>query len=507
MTEAVANRGPITFSIMLATLMNTLDSTIANVALPHIQGSLSAAPDQITWVLTSYIVAAAVMTPMSGWLAGRLGMKRTFLVVITGFTVASMLCGAATSLPQIVAFRVLQGLFGAALVPLSQAVLLNINPPERHAHAMTIWAMGTILGPIFGPVLGGYLTDTFSWRWCFYINLPIGIVTLLGVWMFMGRKDESRRRPFDFLGFSALAIAIGSFQLMLDRGPGADWFSAAEIWTYAIVAGIGLWVFVVHSLTASHPFFDLALIRDRNLVAATSFSFLTGTLIFGSLAILPLLMQSLMGYSAWTAGLVSMPRGVGMMISILMAGRLSKHIDLRLMLLAGLAFSGWAAWQMGRFDLSMDAWPLITSGFLQGFAVGLFFVPLTTLAFATVSPALRAEASSIYNLVRNIGSSAGISMMQALAAANSQVMHEQLAGRVIPGDAVLRATLPPAFDPSTLTGALVLDAEIRRQAMMTAYVNDFRLMLLLIFFCAPLVLLLKPPRLGAGPGPGHAAVE
>ena len=506
-SHPVPNRGPITFAIMLATLMNTLDSTIANVALPHIQGSLSAAPDQITWVLTSYIVAAAVMTPMSGWLAGRFGMKRTFLVVITGFTVASMLCGAAASLPQIVLFRVLQGMFGAAMIPLSQAVLLNINPPERHAHAMSMWAMGTILGPIFGPVLGGYLTDTLSWRWCFYINLPIGVVAILGVWIFMPREDETRRRVFDFLGFGALAIAVGCVQLMMDRGPGEDWFASAEVWTYAILAIMGLWVFVVHSLTTAHPFFDLRLVRDRNLVAATSFGFLTGILIFGSLAILPLLMQSLMGYPALTAGLISVPRGLGMMVSILLAGRAARYVDLRLLLFAGLVFSGVAMWQMAHFDLSMDPGPLISSGLLQGFATGLFFVPLTTLAFSTVSPELRAEASSIYNLLRNIGASVGISAMQALAAANTQVTHEQIAGRVTPNDTVLRATLPAALDPSTLPGALALDAVIDRQAMMTAYVNDFRLMLLLIFVCAPLVFLLKPPNSGMRPDPAHAAVE
>jgi DHA2 family multidrug resistance protein len=501
------NRGPITFAIMLATLMNTLDSTIANVALPHIQGSLSAAPDQITWVLTSYIVAAAVMTPMAGWLAGRFGMKRTFIVVITGFTVASMLCGAATSLPQIVLFRALQGMFGAAMIPLSQAVLLNINPPERHPQAMSMWAMGTILGPIFGPVLGGYLTDTLSWRWCFYINLPVGIVATLGVWIFMARRDETRRRAFDFLSFGTLAVALGAFQMMMDRGPSQDWFGSAEIWAYAILAISGLWVFVVHSLTSAHPFFDVALIRDRNLVTATSFGFLTGILIFGSLAILPLLMQSLMGYPALTAGLVSMPRGVGMLLSILLAGRIIRHVDQRLLLFSGLVFSAGAMWQMAHFDLSMDSWPLVSSGFLQGFATGLFFVPLTTLAFATISPALRAEASSVYNLVRNIGASAGISVMQALATANTQVTHEQMAGRVVPGDPVLRATLPAMFEPSTLAGALALDAEINRQAMMTAYVNDFRLMLLLIFVCAPLVLLLRPLRVGAHADPAHALVE
>jgi DHA2 family multidrug resistance protein len=496
MAEAstVPNRGPITVSIMLATLMNTLDSTIANVALPHIQGSLSASPDQITWVLTSYIVAVAVMTPMSGWLAGRFGMKRTFLVIITGFTLTSMLCGLATSLPQIVIFRFLQGLFGASTIPLSQAMLLNINPPERHPQAMAIWAMGTILGPILGPVNGGFLTDEYSWRWCFYINLPIGIIAMLGIWTFMPARGGDSGRKFDFLGFSALAVAVATLQLMLDRGPGQDWFNSPEICGEALLSAMGLWVFVAHSLTARRAFFNPRLFQDRNLVAATSFGFFTGIMVFSSLAILPLLMQSLLGYPALTAGSISVSRGVGMILVMPVIGRLTRMFDNRLLLLAGLGLTALAMWQMSHFDLSMGVRPLVVSGFIQGAGTGLFLVPLTTSAFATIGNALRPEATSIFNLVRNFGASIGISITQALAVYNTQVMHASLAARVIPSDETVRAGLTGAFDPDTASGLLALNGELTRQATMVAYVDDFRLLLVLTLACSPLVILLRQAK-------------
>ncbi|MDB5446288.1 MAG: drug resistance transporter, EmrB/QacA subfamily, partial [Phenylobacterium sp.] len=490
----VKNRVPITIAIMLATLMNTLDSTIANVALPHIQGSLSASADQIGWVLTSYIVAAAMVTPVSGWLANRLGVKTVFLVAIGGFTAASMLCGVAANLPQLVVFRLLQGGFGAFTIPLSQAVLLNINPPENQAKAMSLWAMGTILGPILGPVIGGYITDEFSWRWCFYINLPVGALACLGVWAFMPSEPSATTRRFDFLGFGSLIVAVAALQLMLDRGPSQDWFSSPEIWTEALTAGISAWVFFTHTITTAHPFIDLALTRDRNLVGTCAFGFLAQSVMFGSLAILPILMQSLMGYPVLTSGLVSTPRGLGMMLAIWAAPRLGARIDLRLLLAVGLVGNAVALWQMMHFDLSMTARPLVLSGFVQGMAQGLLFVPMTTLAFATVPAALRTEASAMFNLLRGLGGSIGISVMQALAAKNSQVMHASLAAQVTPSDPVFRWALDRAFSPDTLAGALALDAQLNRQAAMVAYVDDFRVMFVVSLLCAPLVLLLRAAK-------------
>jgi DHA2 family multidrug resistance protein len=500
------NRLPITISIMLATVMNSLDTTIANVALPHMQGSVSASPEQITWVLTSYIVSAAIMTPLSGWLADRIGRKRMFLISIGGFTAASMLCGIATSLPEIVLFRVLQGVFGAALIPLSQAVLLDINPPEKHGQAMAIWGAGAILGPILGPALGGYFTENFSWRWCFYINLPIGILAFLGVLFFISGDRLRAAKKFDFLGFGMLTLFIAAFQMVLDRGPSQDWFQSKEIWTETILAAVGLWVFVVHTITTDHPFFDKALIRDRNFVTASIFGFFVGILLFSTMALLPPMMQTLLGYPVLTSGLVSMPRGVGSFAAMFFVGRLIGKVDTRLILFVGLAISGVSLWQMMNFDLSMTVWPFVTSGIIQGLGVGLLFVPLSTLAFATVPPHLRPEGSSVYTLVRNLGSSVGISIMNALVVANTQTMHASLAGNVVASDAVFRATVPKILDPATTAGITSLNGEITRQASMVAYVDDFRLMFIITIACMPMLLLMRKPR-PVGGEPLHAIVD
>ena len=500
------NRWPITISIMLATVMNSLDTTIANVALPHMQGSVSASPEQITWVLTSYIVSAAIMTPLSGWLADRIGRKRMFLISIAGFTAASMLCGIATTLPEIVLFRVLQGVFGAALIPLSQAVLLDINPPEKHGQAMAIWGAGAILGPVLGPALGGYFTEYFSWRWCFFINLPIGILAFLGVLFFISGDRLRAAKKFDFLGFGMLTLFIAAFQMVLDRGPSQDWFQSREIWTETILAVVGLWVFVVHTLTTDHPFFDKALMRDRNFVTASVFGFFVGILLFSTMALLPPMMQTLMGYPVLTSGLVSMPRGVGSFMAMFFVGRLIGKVDTRLILMTGLTISCFALWQMMNFDLSMTVWPFITSGVIQGLGVGLLFVPLSTLAFATIPPHLRPEGSSVYTLVRNLGSSVGISIMNALVVANTQTMHASLAGKVVASDAVVRAELPRMLDPATTAGITSLNGEITRQASMVAYVDDFRLMFIITIACMPMLLLMRRPR-QVGGEPLHAAID
>lgn len=508
MSEArdAANRWPITISIMLATTMNTLDSTIANVALPHIQGSVQAGPEQIGWVLTSYIIAAAIITPLTGWVAGRVGRKRLFLVSISGFVVASMLCGIATSLPELVIFRLLQGVFGAALMPLSQAVLLDINPREKHGQAMAIFGAGVIMGPILGPAVGGYLTEYFSWRWCFYINLPIGILSLAGVWLFISSDRPASVKPFDFLGFGMLTLFIGSFQLMLDRGPGEDWFLSREVWAEAILAAIGLWVFAIHTMTADHPFLDRNLLRDRNFLVASVFGFFVGILLYSAMALLPPLMQVLLGYPVLTAGIVSMPRGIGSFLGMLVVGRLIGRMDTRLLLFSGLALSATAFWQMSHFDLSMESGPLVVSGILQGFGIGMIFVPLSTLAFATMSPALRAEGTAVNTLVRNLGSSVGISIMQALVVANTQGMHESLAANIVPGAPVIRDGLPAIFNPQSPAGLLALNAEITRQATMVAYVDSFKLMLIIALVCMPMLLFLRKPGQPGG-APTHAAAD
>jgi DHA2 family multidrug resistance protein len=501
-SEQIA-RGPITISIMLATLMNALDTTIANVALPHIQGSVSASQDQITWVLTSYIVAAAIMTPMTGWLSGRIGRKLLFLISIVGFTVASMLCGAAQSLFQIVLFRLLQGLFGASLIPISQAVLLDINPVHKHGQAMAVWGMGVMLGPILGPALGGWLTDNFSWRWVFYINLPVGILAFMGVWLFIKENKHDNPKPFDFFGFGTLITFVGAAQMVCDRGPSLDWFSSKEIWTEAIVAIIALYLFLIHTITSEHPFFDRALSRDRNFVVATIFGFALGVLLFSTLALLPPMLQNLMGYPVMTSGLVTMPRGVGTLLSMFVVGRLMGRVDTRIILLVGFSLSAIALWQMTNFSLEMGPMPVVVSGVIQGFGIGLIFVPLSATAFATLNPSLRAEASSVYNLVRNLGSSVGISIMVAMQTYLADVSHADQAAHVDRTNPLIPSILPPGGGPSSLEA---LNGEITRQATMVSYVDVFRLMVILTLATIPLLVFLKKPK-STKVDPAHAVAD
>jgi DHA2 family multidrug resistance protein len=492
--QADGARIPITVCVMLATLMNSLDTTIANVALPNMRGSLSASLDQMSWVLTSYIVAAAIMTPVSGWLADRIGRKLLFLVSIAGFTVASMLCGAAQNLPEIVAFRLLQGLFGAALIPLSQAVLLDINPPEKHGQAMAVWGAGALVGPIMGPALGGWLTDNLNWRWVFYINLPIGILAFIGVWMFLGRRGDRPKRAFDFFGFSTLAVFIGAFQLMLDRGPSQDWFGSTEIWVEAIAAGVGLYLFVVHSLTADRPFFDRALLRDHNFTTACVIGFFIGALLYATLALLPPMLEGLFNYPVVTTGLVTMPRGIGSFVAMFVVGQLSGRIDTRITLGIGIALSGWAMWLMSHFSLEMTATQIVISGLIQGVGTGLIFVPLSTIAFASLDAKFRGDGASVYTLLRNMGSSVGISILEALQVSNTEVARSDLTPHVTPDNPVLHAYMPPGWNFSTTSGLEAISAEINRQATMVAYVDDFKLMLWMSFAMFPLLLLMRGPK-------------
>ncbi|HEV2365432.1 MAG TPA: DHA2 family efflux MFS transporter permease subunit [Caulobacteraceae bacterium] len=501
----IANRIPITVALMASTLMNSLDTTIANVALPHIEGAIGAAPDQITWVLTSYLIAAAIMTPLSGWLSVRIGRKLMFMASIAGFTGASMLCGVSTGVMQLVGFRFLQGLFGAALIPLSQAVVLDLYPPRQLGQVMALWGAAAILGPIFGPFLGGWLTDNLSWRWCFFINLPVGALALAGVTVFMSGRRAGTARPFDFLGFSALTLFVGGFQLIVDRGPGQDWFGSKEIWIYFIIAAIGFWIFVVQTLSAKHPFLDRALALDRNFVSCTVFGFFIGVLLFSTMALLPPMMQQLMGYSAYESGIATMPRGLGSFAAMFFVGRLIGRVDTRLILVTGLILSFIALRQMSHFDLSMSVRPIVISGLIQGFGIGLIFVPLSTLAYATLAPRFRPEATAVYTLVRNLGSSVGISIMQALWTANTSVVHASLAARIDPASPVARAALGSTLAQGNVMGLESLNAEVTRQAAMVAYVDDFRLLMIATIALSPLLLLMRTPRFEGAPV--HAAAE
>jgi DHA2 family multidrug resistance protein len=490
-TEGVQNRAAITVCLMLATVMTALDSTIVNVALPHMQGSLSASADEIVWILTSYIVAQAMVTPITGWLANRFGIKRLFVMAVIGFTVASALCGTATSLAEIVLFRILQGCCGAFILPLSQAVLLNVYPPNGLARAMSIWSMGSLAGSMFGPVVGGYITESTNWRWCFYVNVPVGALAILGILLFLPSATPQRTRRLDFLGFGALITSVAALQLMLDRGPGQDWFGSREIWAELLVAVIAFWVFLMHTLTTKTPFVDPAVLRNRNYLAAVVFMFIVQSMVLGTLAILPLITQSLMRYPVLLSGMVSMPRACGMVISMWLAPVVAARLGSRNTLALGTLGTAFAMWQMSHYDLAMSPTPLITAGISQGVAQGLILVPVTTIAFVTLRPQDRAEAAAMLNLVRSVGGAIGISFLQGLAAGNAQRMHASLAAHVTPSDPVFRWDIGRAFSPDTLRGAEALNAEITRQATMVAYVDDFRLMCLLTLICMPLVLLVR----------------
>jgi MFS transporter, DHA2 family, multidrug resistance protein len=486
---AGSRRMLITISVMLASIMSSLDTTIANVALPRIQGSVSATQDQMAWVLTSYIVAAAIMTPLSGWLTSQIGRNRVFLYSVAGFTLASMLCGVAQSLPQIVLARLLQGLCGAALVPLSQAVLLDINPPERHARAMAVWVMGVTLGPIVGPALGGWLTENYNWRWVFYINVPFGILAFLGISSFLPETAIKKSR-FDFFGFTALSVAIAAFQIMLDRGQLKDWFSSVEIWIEATIAAVAFYLFVIHMLTTTEQrFVSPALFKDRNFVAGNVFVFIVGLVLFATLALLPPLLQDLLNYPVVTTGLVTAPRGFGTLAAMFIVGRVMGKIDIRLIIATGFALTAVSSWQMTGFDLQMDSSAVVWSGIFQGLGTGLVYVPLAAATFATLSPSLRNEGTSFFSLIRNLGSSIGISVVNTLLTRNTQIMHATLGEHVSRYSSVLHAQMGSG-SPSLRTMA-GLNATVTEQGSMIAYNNDFKLMMVLSLAAIPLVVLLR----------------
>lgn len=501
----VLNRRMITATVMLASILQTLDNTIANVALPHMQGSLSATQEQMSWVLTAYIVAAAIMTPVAGWLASQIGRRQLFLASILGFTLASVLCGLAQSLPQMVLFRFVQGLAGAALVPMSQAVLFDINPPERHGKAMAAWGQGVLIGPMLGPILGGWLTDHYSWRWVFYINVPLGIMAFIGVLLFLP-KDETRPSQFDLFGFALLSLAIGALQILLDRGSTLDWFESREIWIESVVAGLAFYLFAVHSATSKSPFIRPALFRDRNFLTGNVFIFVIGVVLFATLALLPTMLQTLMGYPVYEAGLLTAPRSLGTLVAMLLTGHIVGRIDSRLIIAFGFGLTAFSLWQMTQFDMQMDAVPVFWSGVVQGMGTGIVYVPMATMTFATLRSDLRNDGAAMFSLMRNIGSSIGISVVQALLISNTQVMHASLSEHISPFNLANRnPQLAAQLAPHD--GLAGINAAVTAQASMVAYIDDFKLMLILSLLALPLLLLVRSAKNGKAEDAPHVAIE
>ncbi len=510
--RVVPHRALITVCAMIATLMQALDSTIANVALPYMQGSLSATYDQITWVLTSYIVAAAIFTAPVGWLSARFGRKNFFILCLIGFTAASMLCGIAQTLPQMVVFRLLQGIFGASLVPLSQAVMLDIYPPAQRGSAMAIWGVGVMVGPILGPTLGGYLTDVYNWRWVFFVNLPFGIFAVAGLILFMPKAPTNAGLKFDWTGFAVLALGIGALQMMLDRGQDKDWFGSGEIITEAVLGGLGLYLFVVHMLLAEKPFIPKRIFRDRNFSASLVMMFAVGVVLLATSALLAPWLQTLGNYPVATAGMVMAPRGIGTMAAMLIGGRLSSKMDPRWIIAFGLLLLVWTLYAATGWTPSVGPAQLILTLMVQGAALGFVFIPLQVVAFATLPGADRTDGASLLSLVRNVGSAIGVSVTSSMLAQNVQELHAEIGSAVTPFNRALQAggAVSKLLDPATAGGARALDGIINNQAQIIAYMDDYKLMMYVTLPTLLLLLIMRKPGGAPKAGPkqeaSHAAV-
>lgn len=506
--ESGANRGFITVSVMLATIMQALDTTIANVALPNMQGTMGVTQDQISWVLTSYIVATAIFMAMTGFLTGRFGRKRIFVWSVIGFTVASMLCGVAQNLTQIVLFRMLQGIFGASLVPLSQAVLLDSFPKEKHGSAMAMWGMGIMIGPILGPILGGWLTENYSWRWVFYINLPFGLLAWFGLGKYLQETRIEHERRFDLPGFLFLSVAIGAMQMMLDRGESLDWFSSREVIIEAVLAAAGMYFFVVHIFTDKHPFIEPGLFKDRNFTLGLLAIFIVGIVLLATLALLPPFMQSLMGYPVIDIGYLLAPRGVGTLIGMFVVGRISGKIDPRHTIVFGLAITVLSLWQMMYFDADVTGLTIGLNGVAMGFGLGLVYVPLSTISFSTLAKHYRNEGAALFSLMRNIGSSIGISIVITKLAQNTQANHAAFADYITPFSLPLRQAVEAGvYQLESSQGLTAINNEGTRQAATLAYLQDFRLMMWVTLLAVPLIMLLRHPRRQPDPVEVREALE
>lgn len=500
-TLEVRNRGLITLCLMVATLMQALDSTIAVVSLPYMQGSLAANSEQIDWVLTSFVVGAAIMTAPSGWLASRFGRKNVLMTSLIGFTVTSVLCGLSTSLTEIVFVRFLQGLFGSQLVPLSQSTLIDIYPVERRGQAMAIWGLGVMVGPILGPTLGGYLTDLYSWRYVFFINVPFGVLGTLGIATLMPRRNQRAQMSFDWLGFTLLAMALVGLQLLLDRGQEKDWFSSPEILIEGVVACVGFYLFIVHLLTTGRqPFLQLALFRDINATLAMVTMLGVGAIILASSALLAPYLQNLANYPVRTAGLVMAPRGFGTMAAMWLAGRLSSRLDPRKLMAFGLVVVCYSLYRMMLWLPDVSVLDVTTTIVLQGFGLGFVFIPLQVVAYATLRPGLRGEAAGMLNLCRNVGSAIGTSITAALLVRNEQIEHSVLSAFASPLNRALDdgSAVHRYLDPVTHGGAALLNQMINYQSAIIAYADDYKFLTVMTLPLLILFFIMRRPRQGGG---------
>ena len=481
-------------AVMGMTICQFLDLTIANVALPRMASSLSAAPDQISWVLTSFIIAGVLVLPLTGWLTDRFGSRNLFLAASLTFVVASWLCGAATSLGQMVLFRSIQGVASAFIGPLSQTSMFDLNKPSKQAQAMSMWGIVVMIGPISGPFLGGFLTDTLNWRWVFYVNLPIGIPALAILYWLLPSRSLVKRR-LDIFGAVALAIGLGALQLMLDRGQSNDWFEARETWVELLISLSAFWVFLVHTLQVDHPLFEGAMVRNANFIGGLGFMVILGVTNVALSSLLPTMFQNLFGYSVMQTGLLMAPRGVGVLTTMLVANRLMGKVDSRAQVTVGYVIAAISLFMMTGWNLEMDWHPVVWSAYVQGIGLGLVFVPVNMLAFSTLAPQYRTDGTTLMTLFRNLGSSFGISAIVTQLSRNMQVSHQDIGASVTSFNV-------PAIDPASTEGLLgeygtaalqILDGEVTRQAAMIAYLDNFKMMAWVVLLIAPVSFALRKP--------------
>jgi MFS transporter, DHA2 family, multidrug resistance protein len=484
-------RNMVTICAMTATIMQALDTTIANVALPYMQGTLSASQDQINWVLTSYIVAAAIMTAPVGWIANRFGRKRIFIVCAGGFTVASVLCGVAQDINQMVAFRLMQGVFGAALVPLSQAVMLDGYSLQERAKAMSIWGTGVMMGPIMGPSLGAWLTETYSWHWVFFVNLPFGIFTVLGLLVFMDETKKDANLRFDWFGFTALAIGIGSLQIALDRGEQLGWFESSEIIAEFILSAVGFYYFLAHSLTTAKPFIQFALFRDRNFIGGCVFMAVMGLVLFSTMALSSPFLQNVAGYPIITAGLLLASRGCGTFVAMMMVGRLMRSIEARTLIVSGLGLTCFSLFYMTAWTDQTGVTEVVTISIIQGFGFGLVFVPLSTVAFLTLPNHLRTDGTSMLTLMRNVASSIGISIVISQLTEGSRRTYAVISQHINPFNHALQMPdVRGMIDLTTDKGRAMADAMVNLQAQIIAFSHDYQMVMVFTLCAIPLAVMI-----------------
>ncbi|OGT46166.1 MAG: multidrug MFS transporter [Gammaproteobacteria bacterium RIFCSPHIGHO2_12_FULL_41_20] len=495
---SVLNRWLIVVVVMSATLMQVIDTTIVNVALPHMQGSLGASPDEITWTLTSYLVASAICMPLTGYFSDRFGRKRYVIISITGFTLVSALCGASTSLTELIVFRMLQGVFGAALVPLSQAILADVFPPKERGQAMAIWGIGVMVGPILGPTLGGYLTEVASWRWTFYVNVPVGIFALLLSYVLP--NAAKRERTMDWLGLLGISLAVGGTQFVLDRGTQDDWFNSPLIRVVSFIAVMGLVGFVLHNFPRrAQPVFDIRIFKDKNFVIAAVLLAIFGLGLYGIMVVQPMMMEGLLNYPPLTTGLILAPRGISGMLSMILVSRLINYVDPRWLIITGIVICVTGMAIATHYTLMISTgwlmWPLL----LQGFGLGMVFVPLSTIAFSTLPVQLRTEAAGLFSLLRTMGGAMGISIAMTVLTRHAQMLWNHLGGYIHPYNMAVYAYLKLLhLSPAQPLGIALLTGEMARQANMVAFINVFAFISWSFMGMIPLALLLKKQNLSAG---------